>query len=148
MPLHLITLSSLPWLTCVMNLGQESSSGIWKFSALAWQRAAQLRSEGFTGSSECLALLEQDLCSVGPDLALPPPVQWKTSWGLYLLQLPMKAGLKSTSREQAVGFQSRTEFSREESIALGLGKQPFCLAKDSEVLKCIYFPIGNDSTAF
>lgn len=60
----------------------------------------------------------------------------------------MKAGLKSTSKEQAVGFQSRTEFSREESIAFGLGKQPFCLAKDSEVLKCIYFPIGNDSKAF
>lgn len=60
----------------------------------------------------------------------------------------MEAGLKSTFREQAMGFQCSTEFTREESIALGRGKQPFCLAKDFEVLKCIYFPIGNDSKAF
>lgn len=47
-----------------------------------------------------------------------------------------------------MGFQCSTEFTREESIALGLGKQPFCLAKDFEVLKCIYFLIGDDSKAF
>lgn len=60
----------------------------------------------------------------------------------------MITGLKSTFGEQAMGFQCSTEFAREESIALGQEKQPFHLAKDSEVLKCIYFPIGNDSKAF
>lgn len=47
-----------------------------------------------------------------------------------------------------MGFQHSAEFIREESIALGLGKQSLCLAKDLEVLKCIYFPIGNDNKAF
>lgn len=67
---------------------------------------------------------------------------------VYLPQLPTKAGLKSTFREQATGFQRSAEFNRGESIALGLGKQSFCLAKDLEVLKCIYFQIGNDNKAF
>lgn len=60
----------------------------------------------------------------------------------------MITGLKSTFGEQATGFQCGTEFAREESIALGQEKLPFHLAKDFEVLKCIYFPIGNDSKAF
>lgn len=60
----------------------------------------------------------------------------------------MKAGLKSTFRGQAMGFQRSTEFTREESIGLGLGKHSFYLAKDFEVLKCIYFLIGNDSKDF
>lgn len=47
-----------------------------------------------------------------------------------------------------MGFQRSTEFTREESIGLGLGKHSFYLAKDFEVLKCIYFLIGNDSKAF
>lgn len=37
---------------------------------------------------------------------------------------------------------------RGEGIALGLRKQPFCLAKDLEVLKFICFLVGNDSRAF
>jgi len=60
----------------------------------------------------------------------------------------MIAGLKSTFGERAVGFQCSAEFTREENIALGQGKQPFRLAKDFEVLKRICFPIGNDSKSF